>query len=314
VSRLIIGTRRSKLARIQSAFVRDSLAAIFPGLDIEERIIVTTGDRILDAPLAKIGDKGLFTREIEQQLLDGEIDMAVHSYKDLPTELPAGLEVGAVLERAPAEDALIGAPGASLENLPAGARVGSSSLRRISQLLRRRPDVKAVDIRGNVNTRLDKLDAGEYDALILALAGLTRMGCAYRVSRVLGEDDNWLHAVGQGALAVEVRADDSRVKEIVGALEHPPTRAATDAERAFLRELEGGCQVPVGVLTSALPDGRLRLSGMVAGLCGSPFYEGEETGPAEEASTLGGRLARRLIAEGADAVLKDIRSQCPKMD
>jgi hydroxymethylbilane synthase len=314
VSRLIIGTRRSKLARIQSAFVRDSLTAIFPGLDIEEKIIVTTGDRILDAPLAKIGDKGLFTREIEQQLLDGEIDMAVHSYKDLPTELPAGLEVGAVLERAAAEDALIGAPDASIENLPTGARVGTSSLRRISQLLRRRPDVKAVDIRGNVNTRLDKLDAGEYDALILAQAGLTRMGCADRISRVLGETDNWRHAVGQGALAVEIRAGDSRVSEIIRSLEHQPTRAATDAERAFLRTLEGGCQVPVGVLTSALPDGKLRLSGMVAGLCGSPFFEGEERGEPEEASEIGERLARRLIAEGAGAVLADIRSQCPKTD
>lgn len=302
---LVIGTRRSRLARIQTSFVRDALLRAFPGLEIEERIILTKGDKILDAPLAKIGDKGLFTREIEQQLLEDGIDLAVHSYKDLPTELPDGLEVGAVLERMPPEDVLIAPPGTTLENLPAGARVGSSSLRRVAQLLHSRPDVTPLDIRGNVNTRIEKLDSGVFDAIILARAGIIRMGYEDRIASII-DPDRWFYAVGQGAIAVEIRTGDERVAELVRALEHVITRQATTAERAFLRELEGGCQVPVGV-RSKVDKEQLALWGMAAGLRGDPFFEDSETGPPEDAEHIGRRLARKLIDQGAGMILREIR-------
>ncbi len=305
MTELVIGTRRSKLARVQTTFVREALERLFHDLKITERVILTKGDKILDAPLAKIGDKGLFTREIEIELLSGGIDMAVHSYKDLPTELPEGCAIGAVLEREPPEDALIGAPGATLANLPVGARVGSSSLRRVAQLLRARPDIVHADLRGNVNTRIEKLDAGEYDAIILARAGLRRMGCEARASAFLG-DAGWYHAVGQGAIAVETREGDARVAKYLAVLDHAPTRRATDAERAFMRELEGGCQVPVGVRTR-IAGRQLRLAGMVAGLNGTPFIEGEETGAVDDAAEIGRRLAKKLLALGAKEVLESIR-------
>jgi len=308
MNKRVIGTRRSQLARVQTAFVRASLECRLPDVEITERLILTKGDKILDAPLAKIGDKGLFTREIELELLDGGIDMAVHSYKDLPTELPEGLEVGAVLERVPPEDALVGPAGATILNLAAGARIGTSSLRRIAQLLRARPDVTPVDVRGNLNTRIAKLDAGEYDALLLASAGLRRMGCEDREASTLGAAEGWYHAVGQGALAIEIRSGDARIKEIVSMLEHAPTRQATDAERAFLRELEGGCQVPVGVRTE-VADGQLKLAGMVAGIGGEPFIEGAESGPAEEADEIGRCLAKRLLGLGAKEILDKIRNK-----
>jgi hydroxymethylbilane synthase len=309
---LVIGTRRSRLARIQSALVRDSLLRAFPGITVEERIILTKGDKILDAPLAKIGDKGLFTREIEQQLIDGGIDLAVHSCKDLPTLLPGGLAIGAVLERVPPEDALIGPRGATLDSLPSGTRVGTGSLRRVAQLIHARPDVKPLGIRGNVNTRIDKLDAGEYDALILARAGLIRMELEIRMASVL-DPARWYYAVGQGAIAVEIRKGDERTAGFVQALEHEQTRQAAAAERAFMRELEGGCQVPVGVRCK-VDKGQLTLAGMVAGLEGDPFFEGEETGPAEEAERIGKTLARRLVGMGAGKVLEEIRKSNPKTE
>jgi len=302
---LVIGTRRSRLARIQTAVVRDALARAFPKLEITERVILTKGDKILDAPLAKIGDKGLFTREIEQQLLDGGIDLAVHSYKDLPTQLPEGLTIGAVLERGPTEDALVGPPGATLDNLPPGARVGTGSLRRIALLLHVRPDLKPAGIRGNVNTRIDKLDAGEYDAIILARAGIARLGLENRVSSFI-PPERWYHAAGQGAIAVEIRVGDDRAARFVRALEHTPTRQATAAERAFMRELEGGCQVPVGVRTK-IADQQLTIAGMVAGLDGNPFLEDEETGPVSDAGKTGRALARRMIDKGAGDILERIR-------
>lgn len=305
MSEIVIGTRRSKLARIQTTFVREALERARPGIAISEKVIVTKGDRVLDAPLAKIGDKGLFTREIEAELLNGDIDLAVHSYKDLPTELPEGCAVGAALERAPAEDVLIAAPGTTLANLPAGARVGTSSLRRIAQLLHARPDLVPVDVRGNVNTRIEKLDAGEYDALILARAGVMRMGCEDRIACMLGPE-GWYHAVSQGAIAVEIRAGDSRIGGLVGELDHGPTRGATDAERSFLRVLEGGCQVPVGVRTT-IDNGQLTLAGMVSDLKGESFIEGVESGPAEGAVEIGRRLAEKLLSLGANEILDCIR-------
>ena len=304
---LAAGTRKSILARIQTSMVVKALLRKTPGLDIEEKIIVTKGDKILDAPLAQIGDKGLFTREIEQQLIDGDIDFAVHSYKDLPTELPPGLCIGAVLDREEPHDVLISRPGITLETLPPGSRVGTSSLRRISMLLHARPDLVPADIRGNVNTRIEKLEAGDYDAIILAAAGVIRMGEKHRVSCTLRRDD-WFHAVGQGAIAVEIREDDDETREIVSSLEDPATRAATDAERAFLLRLEGGCQVPVGVRTST-GGGEIRIEGMVAGLEGKPFITGEGTGPVDRAAETGTALAQELIESGAGEVLESIRSQ-----
>ncbi len=302
---IVAGTRRSRLARIQTEIVMNALKSGRANLEIEEKIIVTKGDKILDVPLAKIGDKGLFTREIEQQLLDGEIDFAVHSYKDLPTELPEGLAIGAVLERESPGDVLIAEPGINIETLPPGARVGTSSLRRRAQLLHARPDVKPVDVRGNVNTRIEKFEAGEYDAILLAEAGVKRMGLTDRIgSRI--PSDIWYHAVGQGAIAVEIREDDERMRELLRVLEHATTRCATDAERALLAGLEGGCQVPVGVRTG-VSRGVLKLFGMVAALDGSPFITARIEGRVEDASELGMKLSDKLRAMGATEILDDIR-------
>jgi len=307
MSKLVAGTRKSRLARIQTGMVGSALKAAHAGLEIEEKTIVTKGDRILDAPLAKIGDKGLFTREIEQQLLDGNIDYAVHSYKDLPTELPGGLVIGAVLEREKSHDVLISTPGSTIESLPSGARVGTGSLRRVAMLLHARPDLKPMDLRGNVDTRIDKLDAGNYDAIILAAAGVIRMGAHARISQDLLSGD-WFHAVGQGAIAVEIRENDREAAGFLESLEHPPTRAATDAERAFLYRLEGGCQIPVGVRTS-ISSGELHLSGLVAGLEGDPFITGDISGPVEQAADLGTELAERLLQQGGQEVLESIRTE-----
>ncbi len=303
MNKLVIGTRRSRLARIQTTMVHDALSAKFPDLEIEEVVIVTKGDKILDSPLSMIGDKGLFTREIEVALIEGGIDLAVHSYKDLPTELPAGLTVGAVTVREQPEDALVGVPGATLESLAPGSRIGSSSLRRVAQIRHARPDLEVLDIRGNVNTRIDRLDAGDYDALVLAAAGLKRMGLENRISSMLGPE-NWFHAVSQGALAIETREGDDRVAGFVSMLEDPRTRTATDAERAFLRALEGGCQVPVGV-RSAVENGTVTLSGMVASPDGGLYFSGTEQGA--DATAVGVKLAESLIDRGADKVLKMIR-------
>lgn len=306
MNEITAGTRRSRLARIQTRIVAETLARAWPELAINEKIIVTKGDRILDVPLAKIGDKGLFTREIEQQLLDGEIDYAVHSYKDLPTELPEGLEIGAVLERESPGDVLIAVPGVTLDSLPPGAKVGTSSLRRRAQLLHARPDLAPADVRGNVNTRIDKFEAGEYDAILLAAAGVRRMGLAGKIASEIPAD-RWYHAVGQGAIAVEIRQGDDRIREILQSLEHPPTRCATEAERALLAGLEGGCQVPVGVRTE-LADGRLKLCGMVAALDGEPFITAEIEGEPKAAAELGARLADRMRELGAAEILDEIRN------
>lgn len=305
MSKLIAGTRKSQLARVQTTMVGEFLKREFPGLEIEEILIMTKGDKILDAPLAKIGDKGLFTREIEQQLLDGSIDYAVHSFKDLPTELPEGLAIGAVLEREKPCDVLVAPAGTTIDSLPAGSRVGTSSLRRIAQLMNRRSDLTAIDIRGNLNTRLAKYESGEYDALLLAAAGMIRLGFQDKFSSTL--EEGWYHAVSQGAIAVEVREDDKETMAFIEKLNHEPTRKATAAERAFLRKLEGGCQVPVGVRTT-IENGTLTLYGMVAGLNGKPFIEGKISGSQENAAALGTELAEELISRGADEVLKSIRS------
>jgi len=300
--KLVAGTRGSRLARRQTDLVLAALRAHFAELQIEERVVITQGDTTADLSTAQLAGKGVFTREIEQQLLGGQIDLAVHSYKDLPTELPAGCEIGAVLERGPSEDVLVAGPGDTLDRLPAGTRVGTGSIRRAAQLFRLRPDLTPVSVRGNVDTRLEKLERGEYDALILAKAGLERLGREDKISAVL-PCDLWYPAVGQGALAVEVRADDAEVLPLVRALDHRPTRFATEAERAFLRRLEAGCHAPVGAW-SHVESGRLCLAGMVAGPEGEPFITGEAAGPLELAAKVGSDLAETLLTRGAEAILK----------
>ncbi|MBD3347118.1 MAG: hydroxymethylbilane synthase [Chitinivibrionales bacterium] len=304
MNKLVIGTRKSRLARIQTTLVTNMLREKYPELTIEEKCIETKGDRILDSSLSKIGDKGLFTKEIEKCLLDGSIDCAVHSYKDLPTALPPGLHLAAVIKRGPCGDVLVGKEGASLATLPPGACIGTDSLRRRAQLTHHRPDLKVKSIRGNVDTRLGKLDDGLYDALILAEAGLARLDLRNRISSSL-DPSIWYHAVSQGAMVVEIREDNRPARALLESLDHPETRRATDAERSVLRELEGGCQVPIGVRT-AIERESLSLFAMVAGINGTPFLEETLEGPPDTAQSLGKEVARRLLEQGADTILKEI--------
>ncbi|MGH2568749.1 MAG: hydroxymethylbilane synthase, partial [Bacteroidota bacterium] len=246
--KLVIGTRGSQLALWQTNFIKSRLSAAAPHLTIEVTTIRTTGDKILDSPLSKIGDKGLFTKEIEQHLLDGSIDLAVHSLKDIPTQIPPGLLLGAVTEREDVRDAFLAHPRKShtnIGNLPRGAKIATGSLRRKCQLLAFRPDFEIIDLRGNLNTRLEKLEQSDWDGTILAKAGVARLGWESKITELL-PFEVMLPAVGQGALAVEMREDDKRVAELLKPLHHEATAIATNAERALLRRLEGGCQVPIG--------------------------------------------------------------------
>jgi len=304
-----LGSRGSELARWQAEHVRRALAAAAPGLAVEIVILRTTGDRVRDVPLARIGGTGLFTKEVDDALLAGSIDAAVHSLKDVPTRLPPGIVLGAILERADPADALIVAPGmpSTLETLPAGARVGTSSLRRRAQLLAMRPDVTVVDLRGNVDTRLARVAAGDYDAAILARAGLERLGRQDAIASVLGPPD-WLPAVGQGALAIAIRESDTELGAILAPLNHEPTAAAVAAERAFLRTVQGGCQIPVGALAAVGPDGTLRLDGFIASLDGDAVVRGSRIGPAAEAEVIGTGLAEDLLQRGGASLLAALRS------
>jgi hydroxymethylbilane synthase len=306
---LRVGTRGSRLALWQAEHVAARLRAAQPGLAVETVVITTKGDREVDTALSKVGDKGLFTRELEEALRDGRVDVAVHSLKDLPTELPADLVVGAVLEREDPRDALVGRASGGLAGLPRGARVGTSSLRRRAQLLEQRHDLRVVDLRGNVPTRLAKVERGDCDAAVLALAGLRRLGLEAAVAAVI-EPRELLPAVGQGAIAVQSRTGDRRVAPWLAALDHAPTRLATFAERAFLARLEGGCQVPIGALAT-LAEGRLRLRGLVADVDGSVVLRGALEAPVADepaATRLGERVAGELLAAGATAVLARVRA------
>jgi hydroxymethylbilane synthase len=306
--RLRIGSRGSDLARWQSDHVAALLRDAVPGLAVEIIIISTTGDRVLDTPLAKIGGKGLFTKEIEEALLDGRCDLAVHSLKDLPTDLPEGLALGAVLSRTDPSDALISARGETFEALPPGARIGTSSLRRQAQLLHARPDLRVETLRGNVPTRLRKGTSGEFDAVVLARAGLERLGLLDAVTEVL-PFDLMLPAPGQGALGIEIRTTDGETARLLRGFEDPLTRAATDAERGFLHALGGGCQVPVGaraVSAAGLP-GRIELDGMVAEPLGRTLLRGRGSGPIADAEAIGIALAGELIERGAGAILAALR-------
>jgi hydroxymethylbilane synthase len=302
-----IASRKSQLALVQTYWVQEQLQQRFPDHTFEVETMSTQGDKILDVPLAKIGDKGLFTKELEVKMLDRTADIAVHSLKDLPTKLPEGLVLGCVTEREnPADALVVNAKNQEyqLETLPAGAVVGTSSLRRLAQLRHHYPHLTFKDVRGNVITRLAKLDSGEYDALILAAAGLGRLDLADRIHQLIAPEVS-LHAVGQGALGIECRADDTAVLEVLAALQDRPTASRCWAERSFLRSLEGGCQVPIGVNTSIDGD-RLTLIGMVATLDGKTLIKDRIEGAVDRAEELGQELAQRLCDQGARQILDDI--------
>jgi len=297
---LRLGTRKSKLALWQANFVKEKLEAL--GCKVELVPITTTGDKILDAPLAKIGGKGLFVKEIENALLAGEIDLAVHSLKDVPMIIPEGLTLSAITEREEPYDVLISGNGKKLEELPSGAVVGTSSLRRQVQIKRRRRDLKVEILRGNVDTRLRKLKEGLYDAIVLAYAGVKRMGFSGEISQVL---EDFIPAVGQGSLAIETRAEDERVINFVKVLNHEESWLRALCERAFLRELQGGCQVPIGAYAWIEGD-RIKIKGFISDLEGERFLEGYEEGSLQEAEEVGKRLAQRLLREGGEEILREI--------
>lgn len=304
---LRIGSRKSQLALVQTYWVQAELSKHHPNRQFEVETMSTQGDKILDVALAKIGDKGLFTKELEVGMLDRSIDLAVHSLKDLPTNLPEGLMLGCVTQRVNPADALVvnsQNQDYQLDTLPEGAVVGTSSLRRLAQLRYHYPHLTFKDVRGNVNTRLAKLDAGEYDAIILAVAGLERLGLGERVHQVIPAEIS-LHAVGQGALGIECRDGDAEVLEVLKVLEHAPSRDRCYAERSFLRELEGGCQVPIGVNT-AIEDGILTLTGMVASLDGKRLIKDSVTGDPSNAEALGKDLAHKVREAGAGEILAEI--------
>jgi len=302
-----IGSRKSQLALVQTYWVKEQLQQRFPDLCFEVHTMSTQGDNILDVALAKIGDKGLFTKELELGMLNQEIDFAVHSLKDMPTCLPEGLVLTAVTERENPADALVVHEkhrDKQIDTLPEGAAIGTSSLRRLAQLRYRFPHFKFKDVRGNLIGRLAKLDNGEYDGLILAVAGLQRLGMGDRIHQVLPPELS-LHAVGQGALGIECRADDPQVLTLLKVIEHIPTRDRVLSERAFLRELEGGCQIPIGVNTQLDKD-TLTLTGLVASIDGKRLVKDSVTGTAGEAEDLGIQLAQKLRQQGATEILAEI--------
>ena len=307
LTELRIASRRSQLAMVQTNWVKAELEKAHPGLTITVEAMATQGDKILDVALAKIGDKGLFTKELEAQMLVGRADIAVHSLKDLPTNLPEGLMLGCITEREDPADALVlhaKNKHLNLATLPEGAVVGTSSLRRLAQLRHHYPHLEFKDVRGNVITRLEKLDSGAYDCLILAAAGLGRLGFADRIDQSIPGDIS-LHAVGQGALGIECVENQPDVMEIIKVLEHGPTSQRCLAERAFLRELEGGWQVPIGVNTRFEGD-QLILTGMVASLDGKRLIREQASGPSTDPESIGLELATTLKGLGAGEILKEI--------
>ena len=302
---ITIGTRKSLLALWQSNYIKSCLEKEYPDCEVRLQKIVTKGDKILDVPLSKIGGKGLFTKEIETALLDGEVDLAVHSLKDMPTKLPEGLCLTAITERAVVGDAFVSNKYNTFAEMPAGAVLGTSSLRRKAQLLAKRPDLDIRDLRGNVDTRLHKLDEGQYDAIILAAAGLTRLGYADRIKETL-PCDFCIPAVGQGALAIECRTDNKEVRAMLEFLNHPATKSCTDAERAFLGLVEGGCQVPIGVHADVMENDRMHVNAIIASLDGSTLLRDEIDGDAADAIALGQTLGKRMLDNGGKAILDEI--------
>jgi hydroxymethylbilane synthase len=315
--RVTIGSRGSELALWQARWVEQELRKRFGRLEVEMVVIKTKGDRILDSPLSKIGDKGLFTREIEQALLSGEIDLAVHSLKDLPTELPDGLTIGAITRREDVRDVFIPRPGNPARKLldqADHAKIATGSLRRKCQLLNMRPDFEVIDLRGNLNTRLKKLEESDWAGMILARAGVVRLGWEQRIGETI-DAQQLLPAVGQGALGVEIRIDDKGIERVVRELHHVPTAYSALAERALLRALEGGCQVPIGTYARIVNDQeyspRLTLDALVGSLDGRTTVRGTIHGDPSDAEVLGKCLAESLLKSGADRILRNIRLNTP---
>ncbi|MBW1952713.1 MAG: hydroxymethylbilane synthase [Deltaproteobacteria bacterium] len=301
---LLIGTRGSPLALAQARWVQARLEAHHPHLQVTLTIIKTTGDKILDVPLAQVGGKGLFTKEIEQALLAREVDLGVHSMKDVPAELPAGLTISTITTREDWRDALISHRYPRLEDIPAGGRIGTSSLRRRAQLLHQRPDLNIVPLRGNVDTRLRKLAEENLDAIILAVAGLKRLGLEHLITSYLPAPQ-MLPAIGQGALGLELRRQDTCSQELVACLDDPASRVAVRAERAFLARLQGGCQVPVAAL-GLLTEGRLTLEGLISDPEGRLLLREKVEGIPKDAETLGTSLAESLLDQGGREILSQI--------
>jgi len=303
-STVVLGTRGSKLAVQQSEWVQAQLHALVPHVTVTLRKIQTSGDKILDVPLAQIGGKGLFVKEIEEALLSGEIDLAVHSMKDVPTELPEGLAILCMPLREDPRDALISRDGRSFMNLPHGAKIGTSSLRRQSQLLHARPDIMIAMLRGNLDTRLKKLREGQFDAIVLAAAGLRRLSWAHEITEYLAPSIS-LPAIGQGALGIEGRRDDLFIHSLLSGLDHAPTRTAVLAERALLHRLEGGCQVPIAAHATVVGRG-VRLEGLVSSVDGKELLRDTIEGAVEDPESIGVQLADRLLARGGDRILQAI--------
>ncbi len=302
-----IGTRGSKLALWQANWVKSSLELKHPFLSIELEIIKTKGDKILDVPLAKVGGKGLFVKEIEEALIDGRIDLAVHSMKDMPGDIPNGLCIGAIPEREIPQDVLISRHKKPLLELAPGAKIGTSSLRRKSQLLHTRPDLIVLPLRGNLDTRLNKLETENLDAIVLAAAGVKRLGLESRITEYLDENI-MLPAVGQGALCIEVRENDPVVEPIVASLEHPHTRTVILGERAFLNRLEGGCQVPIAAY-GKIDKNIFTLAGLVATVDGKTLFKETLTGPEDSSESIGIKLAERLISMGAEEIIETLKNE-----
>jgi hydroxymethylbilane synthase len=303
--KIVIGSRGSKLALWQTNHIADKLRSHFD-IDIEIRVIKTQGDKILDSPLAKIGDKGLFVKEIENALTAGEVDLAVHSMKDVPTALPDGLIISAMTVRADPRDVLISKNNIRLADLPAGAVIATSSLRRQAQLLHLRPDFKMADVRGNLDTRLAKMKEGHFDAMVLAAAGIDRLGYSDVITERI-PSDSILSAVGQGSIGIETRENDTETLEYISVLNHADTFAAITAERSLLAQLEGGCQIPIGSLGRII-DNELRLEGVVASLDGNSVFRDFLVGDPADAKAIGYHLAVKLSDAGADAILADVRA------
>ena len=304
-----IATRKSALALWQAEYVKAELLRNHPNLTVELVPMSTQGDKILDTPLAKIGGKGLFVKELEQAMLEDRADIAVHSMKDVPVEFPDGLMLHTICPRENPQDAFVSNQFKSIDELPPGAVVGTSSLRRQCQLKALRPDLTVRDLRGNVNTRLAKLDNGEYAAIILAAAGLIRLGFEQRIAALMPVDTS-LPANGQGAVGIECRSDDKEVKQLLSALEHRETRICVLAERAMNRKLQGGCQVPIGAY-AVIENDTLWLRGLVGALDGSEIIRHQLRGPVAEAEQLGVALAEHLLSQGADRILQDVYQAAP---
>ena len=301
-----IGTRGSKLALWQAGWVQSALYKKDPLLSVEIKVIKTKGDKILDVPLAMVGGKGLFVKEIEEALLDGRIDLAVHSMKDMPAEVPDGLCIGAIPQREISQDVLISQNGHSFSELVNGAGIGTSSLRRSAQLLHARPDIVILPLRGNLDTRLKKLESGDMDAIIVAAAGVKRLGFEHKITEYLDENI-MLPAVGQGALCIETREKDTDIAQVVDSLNHHETRSVVLGERAFLHCLEGGCQIPIAA-RGRIEKNIFTIAGLVATVDGATIIRDTMSGPEEDSEKVGVKLAERLLSMGAREILKDLKN------